>query len=309
MGNRNFVVGIFVTFALGAMVVLTLWLSGRQGNEATSTYSMFFERDVSGLMLGGPVFYLGVEVGNVTRTQIIAGDPMSVRVDIEVLDSTPVDTGTWASLLYQGITGVAVINLSGDPGMNLPLKTPPGEQYPLIEVRDSGLAAVLANAPVIMQRLDDLLERASLVLGGENRELITETLSNLEAVTDSLTDEAEGFASLPAEINTTLADIRSGVALLRETASEMRPGMVSSVEQLASASENLARLTDRLESWTTDNDQDVEVFLSGGLGQVPDLIADTRAALREVEKLMRSLREEPSRLIYRPAGESAETER
>ena len=185
MGNRNFVVGIFVTFALGAMVVLTLWLSGRQGNEATSTYSMFFERDVSGLMLGGPVFYLGVEVGNVTRTQIIAGDPMSVRVDIEVLDSTPVDTGTWASLLYQGITGVAVINLSGDPGMNLPLKTPPGEQYPLIEVRDSGLAAVLANAPVIMQRLDDLLERASLVLGGENRELITETLSNLEAVTDS----------------------------------------------------------------------------------------------------------------------------
>ena len=276
MGNRNFVVGIFVTFALGAMVVLTLWLSGRQGNEATSTYSMFFERDVSGLMLGGPVFYLGVEVGNVTRTQIIAGDPMSVRVDIEVLDSTPVDTGTWASLLYQGITG---------------------------------LAAVLANAPVIMQRLDDLLERASLVLGGENRELITETLSNLEAVTDSLTDEAEGFASLPAEINATLADIRSGVALLRETVSEMRPGMVSSVEQLASASENLARLTDRLESWTTDNDQDVEVFLSGGLGQVPDLIADTRAALREVEKLMRSLREEPSRLIYRPAGESAETER
>jgi len=179
----------------------------------------------------------------------------------------------------------------------------------VIEVRDSGLAAVLANAPVIMQRLDDLLERASLVLGGENRELITETLSNLEAVTDSLTDEAEGFASLPAEINTTLADIRSGVALLRETVSEMRPGMVSSVEQLASASENLARLTDRLESWTADNDQDVEVFLSGGLGQVPDLIADTRAALREVEKLMRSLREEPSRLIYRPAEDSADMER
>ena len=124
-----------------------------------------------------------------------------------------------------------------------------------------------------------------------------------------MTDEAEGFASLPAEINTTLADIRSGVALLRETVSEMRPGMVSSVEQLASASENLARLTDRLESWTADNDQDVEVFLSGGLGQVPDLIADTRAALREVEKLMRSLREEPSRLIYRPAEDPAETER
>ena len=79
---------------------------------------------------------------------IIPGDPMSVRVDIEVRESTPVDTGTTASLLFQGVTGVAVINLTGEPGQNLPLKTPPGHDYPVIEVRASA-AGIVGIAVVV----------------------------------------------------------------------------------------------------------------------------------------------------------------
>ena len=309
MSNRNFVVGIFVIFALTALVVLTLWLSGRQGNAETTTYSMYFERDVSGLMLGGPVFYLGVEVGNVTHTEIIPGDPMTVRVDIDILTSTPVDTGTWASLYYQGITGVAVINLYGDPGMNLPLKTPPGLDHPVINVRDAGLAAVLADAPVIMAKLDDLLDRAANVLGGQNRALVTQTLGNLEALSASLAEKEEAFSSLPGEVNSTLSEFRTSLVLLQETVGDMRPGISTTLDNLASASASLAAATERLDQWTREHGGEVESFMGGGLGQVPALVEDTRAALRELEKLMRSLREDPSRLIYRPVEEGGETER
>ena len=78
MNNKNLVVGLFVALALAAFVFATLWLTGRQGSEPTVNYSMFFARDVGGLMLGGPVFYLGVEVGTVTAMEIIPGDPMRV---------------------------------------------------------------------------------------------------------------------------------------------------------------------------------------------------------------------------------------
>lgn len=303
MNNRNFVVGIFVSFALAALVGITLWLSGRHGSAETVTYSMYFERDVSGLMLGGPVYYLGVGVGNVTRTEIIPGDPMTVQVDIEVLASTPVDTGTWASLYYQGITGVAVINLYGDPGMNLPLKTPPGQENPVINVRDAGLAAVLADAPAIMSKLDDLLERAGALLGGENRRLVTGTLSNLEALSASLADNETGFADLPGEINATLAEFRASLDALQTTVGDMQPGIAATLDNLVAASTSLAAATDRLDQWTVAHDDEVGAFAEGGLGQVPALVDDTRAALRELEKLMRSLREDPSRLIYRPAQE------
>ncbi len=300
MGNRNFTVGIFVSFGLIALVTFTLWLSGGHGAAARTTYSLFFERDVSGLMLGGPVFYLGVEVGNVQAMNIIPGDPMTVRVNIDVLENTPVDTGTWASLYYQGITGVAVITLSGDPGMNLPLKTPPGYEYPVIEVRDSGLAAVLADAPGIMQKIDLLLEKANGLVSDENRALVTEMLNNLGTLSGALAENEASFAGIPQAINATLSDVSDTLNELQMAVAEVRPGLGVTMDNLSRASSDLAGLTARLDAWTAENADGMEGFMSEGLGQVPDLINDTRATLREVEKLMRSLREDPSQLIYRP---------
>lgn len=309
MGNRNFVVGLFVSISLATIVVLTLWLSGRTGAAETVTYSMFFERDVSGLMLGGPVYYLGVEVGNVSRMQIIPGDPMTVRVDVEVLESTPVDTGTYASLYYQGITGVAVINLSGDPGMNLPLKPPPGMEHPVIEVRDSGLAALLADAPGVLQKIELLLDRAGQLVDEENQALVTDTLRNLETLSGALAGREAAFSELPGAVNETLGEVRSSLRQLQDTVAEVRPGLGETTSNLARASSDLSRLIGRLDAWAAENGDGMEDFMSGGLGQVPDLIRDARATLREVEKLVRSLREDPSQVLYRPVEEQESTER
>ena len=214
MINRNFIVGVFVSVSLAVILIMTLWLSGGRGAKERASYSMFFSRDVGGLMLGGPVFYLGVEVGNVSRMQIIPGDPMRVRVDIEVLESTPIDTGTHASLLYRGITGVTVINLAGDRGMNLPLKRPPDQQFPVIEVRDSGLAAMLADAPSVIHKLDQLLSSANELFGEDNRAAVAETLDNLSRVSGALAGRERDFAELPTVIRDTLLEVQTGVSEL-----------------------------------------------------------------------------------------------
>ena len=120
--NRNPSVGIFVSAALAIMIIFTIWITGKKGSEAVTEYSILIENDVSGLMLGGPVFFLGVSVGEVTSLAIVPGNPVGVLVDIEVLDSTPVNAGTWATLAAQGITGVSVINLSSDPGTHSQLR-------------------------------------------------------------------------------------------------------------------------------------------------------------------------------------------
>ena len=56
MNNKNFAVGLFVAVALAAFIAATLWLTGSRSSEPSVNYSMFFEKDVGGLMLGGPVF-------------------------------------------------------------------------------------------------------------------------------------------------------------------------------------------------------------------------------------------------------------
>ena len=306
MSHNNFTVGLFVSLALAMFIGITIWLAGKQGGEPTATYSMFFHKDVSGLMLGGPVFYLGVEVGSVTKMEIIPGDPMSVRVDIEVLDSTPVDTGTSASLVFQGITGVAVVNLVGDPGMNLPLKTPPGLEYPVIEVRDTGLAALLSDAPGIIEKINVLLDQANSLVGGENQTLFTDTLRNLETLSGTLADQEAAFAALPNSMNSALADIRESLQQLQEVAGDVRPGLTATLDNLQQVSASLGSLVARLDSWTAENSRDMEGFMAEGLGQVPDLISDARDAIRELEKLIQDLREDPSSLIYKPAEAGVE---
>ena len=49
-------------------------------------------------------------------------------------------------------------------------------------------------------------------------------------------------------------------------------------------------------------------FLNNGLGQVPDLVSDARDALREMEKLMQEIRDNPSSLVYKPADDSIRIE-
>jgi len=55
-GNRNLAVGVFFSVALAGVAGFGMWLAGTKGNEPMARYSLLFERDVSGLSLGGPVY-------------------------------------------------------------------------------------------------------------------------------------------------------------------------------------------------------------------------------------------------------------
>ena len=308
MNNKNFIVGIFVSLALAAFVSATLWLTGRQGTEPTVHYSMFFENDVGGLMLGGPVFYLGVDVGNVTAMDIIPGNPMRVRVNAEVLKSAPINAGTYASLSYQGITGVAVIKLNPDPGEHGALERDPESGYPVIPVRDIGFSALLSKAPEIVDRLDSVLRNIDDVLGDENRRLVNKILVDVSTTTGALASSEDSIAEIPELLAETIEELQSSIRQIRTLAMDLEPGLESTLANLEQMTGNLVEATARIENWTGDNDEEMNAFMAEGLGKVPLLVSEARAAIREIDKLMKELREDPSRLVYKPNESTIEPE-
>lgn len=307
-GNKNLIVGLFVSAALAALIAFSLWLSGRTGSENMVRYSMLFERDVSGLVIGGPVKYMGVSIGSVMQMQLSRKEDIVVRVDIEVLESAPINSGTYASLAFQGITGAALINLSRIPGQHPPLEKTPGFEYPLIPVRQTGMAALLSDAPEITGKLNNLLDQANSMLGQENRDALSDTLSNIESLSQSLAANNEAIAALPHDLRSTLAEVRNTLGQLQEVVGQIRPNMVDTMENFGRASKNLAALTNRFDQWMTDHEADMEHLIDEGLADAPALIADTRRTLREMEKLMRNIQEDPSQLIYRSEEETLEIE-
>jgi len=322
MNNNNFAVGLFVAVALAAFISATLWLTGKQGSEPTVYYSMFFEQDVGGLMLGGPVFYLGVEVGTVTSMNIVPGAPEGTRVDAEklrsaprvrvdarILKSAPIDSGTYASLAFQGITGVAVIKLFADPGQHDELKAGEENSYPVIKVRDTGFSALLSKVPVTIEKLDSVLEQINQVLGDENRKLVSDMLMDIASVTNELASQKQTIGELPAELKSSLEQLNSSLSQIKSMASRMEPGLVSSITNLEQMTENLVEISARMERWTANNDTDVNAFMSEGLGEVPQLVSEAQSTLREVRKLVQELREDPSALVYRPNEDGKEVEK
>ena len=92
-------------------------------------------------------------------------------------------------------------------------------------------------------------------------------------------------------------------------ASSMEPGLVSSITNLEQMTQNLVQMSARMEQWTANNDTDVNAFMSEGLGEVPQLVSEAQSTLREVRKLVKELREDPSALVYRPNEDGKEVEK
>jgi phospholipid/cholesterol/gamma-HCH transport system substrate-binding protein len=306
--NKNFAVGLFVVFAIAAFVGGTLWLTGNKGAELTVDYSMYFESDVSGLMLGGPVFYLGVEVGTVTDMTIVPGNPMSVRVDAEVLQNTPINNGTYAGLALQGITGIAVVKLKADPGEHELLQLEKDQKNLIIPVRDSGFSALMSKAPEVVEKLDSALVQVNQILGPENREFITKVLSDLATVSGALAEQEAAIGEIPVTLNNAMNELHASLLLIKSMAGELEPELESAMSSINKVTDDLVRISGRIDAWTATNDSDMNAFMGDGLGQVPAMVSDTRQLLREIEKLVKDLRENPSSLIYEAKEDSVDVE-
>jgi phospholipid/cholesterol/gamma-HCH transport system substrate-binding protein len=231
-----------------------------------------------------------------------------VRVDVKVLKSVPVDSGTYASIAFQGITGVAVIKLNADPGQHGPVPTNPDSPFPTIASRDIGFSALLEKAPLIVDRLDSVLVEINNVLSEENQAYIKNMLGDIAAMSGALAAEKDVIGELPSLLKQTVTQLSATLERIHGMAEDLEPGLDGTIANLEAATVSLARMSLRMEEWTAENDTEMRAFMGDGLGQLPALMEDARATLREAEKLLKDLRDDPSKLIYQREEDSVELE-
>ena len=305
-GNNNLAVGLFFSLALAGVAGFSMWLAGTKGSQPMTRYSMLFEKDVSGLSLGGPVYYLGVNVGRVADMKLVPGPHVKVRVDIDVLADTPINTGSYASLNAQGITGVTVINIAGEPGEHGPLPVIEGSEYPLIPIRQTGLSMLLSEAPKTVEKMNRLLDQLNELMGEKNRAAVALMLQEVESITAELAAERKTIAALPAELRSTLQAARGTMLDVQNLIQTVQPDVATAISNIKTASANIAALSQRVDTLIAENNSEFEHFIDNGLGQVPELIYDVRSTLRDLQKLLRQLQEDPSQLILRSPADTLE---
>jgi phospholipid/cholesterol/gamma-HCH transport system substrate-binding protein len=293
-------VGLFVIAAAALAAVFLVWYSGSRDHTDYGFYEIYFDGTVSGLTRGGPVRYLGVDVGRVRRLEIDPADAGRVRVVAEIDQSAPIDGATRASLGLQGVTGLLYIDLKQADGVapGMPLKK--GEQYPVIESEASNFDLFIESLPKLLDRATALVDRVSLILSKSNVEALSSTVENLRAASESLPRTSREVGRLVTDFRATLHEVDSVARELNGTVKDARPEIRTTLEKLTVTANDLASISGRLDAFLDDTESRVDHFTDQGLLELEQLLRDGRAAALEFRDLSRSLREDPSQIVYQP---------
>ena len=162
--RHYFIEGLFIIGLSLFAALFSIWLTGA-GHRDDVLYRIHFSESVSGLAVGDPVKFRGVDVGTVKTMVIDPGDPRLVQVEVKLRKETPVKTDTRASLNLKGITGVVFVELNGgSPNAKSLLEATPNDQIPEIPSEKTGLKAMLEQLPKMVDKFSSLEDQIKKVV-------------------------------------------------------------------------------------------------------------------------------------------------
>lgn len=298
--SNNVLVGLFVLLLLAAFIAGVLWLSTGGPPRDYEYYLTYMTESVSGLSNDAAVKYKGVDVGRVREIKLNPDNPEEVRLQLMVLQGTPIREDTVATLEFQGLTGLANIDLSGGTKNSLPLKK--GDDiYPVIKSRPSLLSRLDDTFSELIGNLITTSASMNALMNEDNRATISATLKQIERTTTALADESEDLEGV-------VADARAAMRNMR-VSSEKLPAVIEKFQSSAQALENMAtslestsitlgEASGSLRETVEESGRDIQQFTSVAMPEAGVLVGELRQTAENLRTLSELLAKDPSALLY-----------
>ncbi|HTD73367.1 MAG TPA: MlaD family protein [Steroidobacteraceae bacterium] len=297
--DANYVaVGAFVLLVIAMGVSFVFWYTDQQDKRTYQRYEIYFPGSVSGLTAGSPVRYLGVDVGKVVRIALDPQQRKTVQVIADIDSTAPIDDRTRASLSLQGVTGLLFIDLEQDPKAESTGALAQGQRYPMIRSRRSDFDVLLSNLPELTTHLVEVADHFNSVFSDDNVRALKATLNNARLASEHLPDTVREVQQLVADVRHTTQEVQVTVAQLRGVITDASPDLKAAFANIRQISDNLAKTTTRLNAFVAENEPGFSRFSKQSLPEFEQLLRESRQAARDFRDLSRSLKQNPSQLIY-----------
>jgi phospholipid/cholesterol/gamma-HCH transport system substrate-binding protein len=281
------IAGLFTIAMLAIAVLAAIWFN--RDREVRVPYQIATRLSVPGLNPQAAVRYRGLDVGRVDRIGFDPTSPGQILVDISVKPDTPVTRSTFATLGYQGVTGLAYVQLD-DQGSDPVRMGSSKQQLARIELRPSLLDSLQTRGLAILGQTEELTKRLSALLDDENQQTILTAFSNVSRA-------AVAMEGLPRQLAPTLAAMpalaseaqRSLAAMTRfarnaDTLATGLQGPGGALARVGAAADDVSAVTERFTL------------------EVLPLTSDVRGSLRVLNRTLNGLTERPQSILFGGPG-------
>ena len=299
--DANYVaVGAFALLVIAMAVSFVYWYTDQRDKRSYQRYEIYFQGTVSGLSEGSPVRYLGVDVGKVVRLRLDPQQRKRVQVIADIDASAPIDGRTQASLSLQGVTGLLYIDLQQDKSGAVAGPLAQGQDFPIIRSAPSDFDVLLSSLPALATHAIELVDHFNQVFSDENVVTIHATLENARAASERLPGALRDIQALIVDMRKVSQEVQGAAVELHGLAAVAAPDIRAAVSNVRQVTSKLASVSNELDRFVTDNESGISRFTNQSLPEFEQLLRESRTAARDFRDLSRSLKQNPSQLLYEP---------
>ena len=294
--------GAFVLAVTALLVAMAMWLTRDKG--VTKPFELSTHDTLTGLQPQAAMRFKGVSVGRVTAIGFDPSVEGNVLINIAVDSTAPLTPTTFATLSYQGITGLAFIQLD-DEGKPQEPEQPGASGVPRLPLRTSQLGELSARVPELLTRVEEMADRVNVLLSDANQKNFAKTLEGVAASATAINKLTQSLDhTLTQRIDPALAALPALVTDSSKTMQALQ-GTAKDVSRTANAFTATAdRLNgkdgpiDRLVTGTGALSQAADTFGSTTLPRLNRVGEDASRAARQLSRTVTNINDNPQSLIF-----------
>lgn len=267
----------FFTLVLGAaLAAVGLWFS--KDDLKLVPFILTTTTSVNGLKVEAPVRYRGVDVGRVEQIRIDPANAGRVQIRIGVQEDTPITTGTYAQLGFQGVTGLAYVHLNED-GKSAEKVKSSARQPARIRMKPS----LMDDGENLFAAFGEIADQVKTLLNEENQKNVRRTLAGLEEVT-------QRASAATKKLEPSLAAMPGLIGEARGLAADARASVKKADELIASTNQLALKLDGRVDTFNRVSESADRVGISAD-----EVGASARTVSEDMVPRMNALTDELSR--------------
>lgn len=260
-------------------------------------YDLLARTNVTGLYTDAAVRYRGLDVGKVSSIKFDRTHPGQIVIRILVDQHAPITRSTFGTLGFQGVTGLAFVQLedTGKDPSPLPSSMKNVAEIPM---RPGLLDQLQERGDVLMRQLQKVVNDADNMLSDDTRKQLMATAASLQHAADGVTTLTQQIAPVAGKLPGTVDQLNHTLASTNQLITTLnRPDgpFETNLNKVGTAAEQAGVALTSMEETLQD--------LSARVGydtlpRVNGLADDVRSAARAVDRAADTFSNSPRSVLF-----------